>query len=54
MGIAEEADLTGRAFYEAWLAEENGDFEEAIRGFRSPRDAAASGPPPGERPSGSP
>jgi len=44
MGIAEEADPTGRAFYEAWLAEENGYFEEAIRRFRSPRAARRAGP----------
>lgn len=43
--IAQEADPTGRAFYEAWLAEEKGDFDEAVRGFRSLRDAA----PPGTR-----
>jgi hypothetical protein len=43
--ITQETDPAGRAFYQAWLAEEKGDFEGAIRGFRSLRDAA----PPGTR-----
>jgi len=41
--ITEETDPGGRAFYQAWLAEEKGDLEEAIRGFRSLRDAAPPG-----------
>ncbi len=41
--VAQETDATGRAFFEAWLAEEKGDLEAAIRGFRSLRDAAPPG-----------
>jgi len=43
--ITQEAEPAGRAFYQAWLAEEKGDLDDAIRGFRSLRDAA----PPGTR-----
>ena len=38
--IDRETDPTERTFYRAWLAEETGNLEEAIRGFRSLRDAA--------------
>ena len=41
--ITQEADPSGRAFYEAWLAEEKGDLERAIRGFRTLRDAVPPG-----------
>jgi len=41
--ITQETDPAERAFYQAWLAEEKGDLEEAIRGFRSLRDAAPPG-----------
>lgn len=41
--ITQEADPGRRAFFEAWLAEENGDLETAIRGFRSLRDGAPPG-----------
>lgn len=41
--ITQESDPAGRAFYEAWLAEEKGDLDAAIRGFRSLRDAAPRG-----------
>lgn len=41
--ITQETDPAGRAFYEAWLAEEKGDLARAIRGFRSLRDAAPPG-----------
>ena len=41
--IARETDALERAFYQAWLAEEKGDPEEAIRGFQSLRDDARSG-----------
>jgi tetratricopeptide (TPR) repeat protein len=43
--ITQETESAGQAFYQAWLAEEKGDLEAAIRGFRSLRDAA----PPGTR-----
>ena len=36
--ITQEADPTSHAFYQAWLAEEKGDLERAIRGFQSLRD----------------
>lgn len=36
--IARETDALERAFYQAWLAEERGELEEAIRGFQSLRD----------------
>ena len=41
--ITRETDAAERAFYQAWLAEEKGDLEEAIRGFRSLRDATPPG-----------
>jgi hypothetical protein len=41
--IARETDALERAFYRAWLAEEKGDLEEAIRGFQSLRDDAGAG-----------
>lgn len=41
--ITQETDPSGRAFYEAWLAEEKGDLERAIRGFRTLRDAVPPG-----------
>jgi len=41
--IARETDALERAFYQAWLAEEKGDPEEAIRGFQLLRDDARSG-----------
>ncbi len=41
--IGQETDPAGRAFYQAWLAEERGDLDSAIRGFRSVRDAAPRG-----------
>lgn len=41
--IAQEADPGHGAFYQAWLAEETGDFEGAIQGFRSARDGAQPG-----------
>jgi len=41
--ITQETDPAGRAFYEAWLAEEKGDLDSAIHGFRSLRDAAPPG-----------
>ena len=41
--ISREAQPAEHAFYQAWLAEEKGDLEGAIRGFRSLRDAAPPG-----------
>jgi hypothetical protein len=41
--VGAETDSTSRAFYQAWLAEEKGDIDEAIRGFQSLRDAARPG-----------
>ena len=41
--IAQEADPTDRTFYLAWLAEEKGDLNGAIRGFGSLRDGATPG-----------
>jgi tetratricopeptide (TPR) repeat protein len=41
--ITQETEPTGKAFYQAWLAEEKGDLEGAIRGFRSLRDAVQPG-----------
>jgi tetratricopeptide (TPR) repeat protein len=41
--ITKETDPAGRAFYQAWLAEEKGDLKDAIQGFRSLRDAAPPG-----------
>lgn len=41
--IGQETEAAGQAFYQAWLAEEKGDLEGAIRGFRSLRDAASPG-----------
>lgn len=41
--ITQEADTADRAFFEAWLAEEKGDLDAAIRGFRSLRDGAPPG-----------
>ena len=41
--ITQETEPTGQAFYQAWLAEEKGDLDNAIRGFRSLRDAAPPG-----------
>lgn len=41
--IARETDALERAFYQAWLAEETGDLEGAIRGFQSVRDDARAG-----------
>lgn len=41
--IAQETEPAGQAFYQAWLAEEKGDLDGAIRGFRSLRDAASPG-----------
>jgi hypothetical protein len=41
--VAREADALERAFYQAWLAEENGDLEGAIRGFQSLRDDGGAG-----------
>jgi tetratricopeptide (TPR) repeat protein len=41
--IRGETDPAGRAFFEAWLAEESGDLDGAIRGFRSVRDGASPG-----------
>lgn len=43
--IAQETEPAGKAFYQAWLAEEMGDLEGAIRGFRSLRDAVEPGTP---------
>jgi hypothetical protein len=43
--ITQETESAGRGFYQAWLAEEKGDLDDAIRRFRSLRDAA----PPGTR-----
>ena len=41
--IGRETGPAGRAFFQAWLAEESGDLDGAIRGFRSVRDAAPPG-----------
>jgi tetratricopeptide (TPR) repeat protein len=41
--IAAEPDLLSREFYQAWLAEEKGDFTEAIRGFESLQAKARPG-----------
>ena len=41
--VSHETEPTFRTFYQAWLAEEKGDLSEAIRGFRSLRDAARPG-----------
>jgi predicted Zn-dependent protease len=41
--IARETEPAGKAFYQAWLAEEKGDLAEAIRGFQSLRDRAQPG-----------
>lgn len=41
--ITQETDAAGRAFFEAWLAEEKGDLDAAIRGFQLLRDASSPG-----------
>jgi hypothetical protein len=41
--VTQEIAGAEREFFRAWLAEERGDFDEAIRGFRSLRDGAAPG-----------
>jgi tetratricopeptide (TPR) repeat protein len=41
--IAAQPDLLSREFYQAWLAEEKGDFAEAIRGFESVQARAQPG-----------
>lgn len=41
--LTRETEPAELAFYQAWLAEERGDFDEAIRGFRSLRDTALPG-----------
>jgi hypothetical protein len=41
--VARETESAGKAFYQAWLAEEKGDLGGAIRGFRSLRDGAQPG-----------
>lgn len=38
-----ETDPQARAFYQAWLAEEKGDLNGAIRGFQALRDEAQPG-----------
>ncbi len=43
--IAAETDPGWRAFYQAWLAEEKGDLDDAIRGFSALRDKAPLGTP---------
>jgi len=41
--ITQETEPTSHAFYQAWLAEEKGDLERAIRGFQSLRDGSPDG-----------
>lgn len=41
--IEHEADPLERRFYQAWLAEEKGDFDGAIRGFQALRDETQPG-----------
>ncbi len=41
--VAQESDPGQRTFYQAWLAEEKGDLEGAIQGFRAARDGAQPG-----------
>ena len=41
--MAQETEPTSHAFYQAWLAEEKGDLEGAIRGFQSLRDGTPGG-----------
>jgi hypothetical protein len=43
--IAAETDPGWRAFYQAWLAEEKGDLDDAIRGFSVLREKAPLGTP---------
>ena len=41
--VSVETDPTSRAFYQAWLAEEKGDLDQAIQGFQLLRDEARPG-----------
>ncbi|RPI07333.1 MAG: hypothetical protein EHM71_10845 [Zetaproteobacteria bacterium] len=41
--VTQEIEGADRDFFRAWLAEEKGDLDEAIRGFQSVRDGAAPG-----------
>jgi hypothetical protein len=41
--VSVETEATSRAFYQAWLLEEQGDLGEAIRRFQSLRDEARPG-----------
>jgi tetratricopeptide (TPR) repeat protein len=41
--VTQEIEGADRDFFRAWLAEEKGDLDEAIRGFQSLRDGAAPG-----------
>ena len=38
-----ETEPTTQAFYQAWLAEEKGDLNKAIQGFKTLRDGAPPG-----------
>jgi len=41
--VTQETEPAGQAFFQAWLAEEKGDLDGAIRGFQSLRDGATPG-----------
>jgi predicted Zn-dependent protease len=41
--VSHETDPTYKSFYQAWLAEEKGDLNDAIRSFQLLRDAATPG-----------
>ncbi len=41
--VTQEVEPADLAFYQAWLAEEKGDLDGAIRGFQSLRDGATPG-----------
>jgi hypothetical protein len=41
--VTQESEPAGETFYQAWLAEEKGDLDGAIRGFQSLRDGATPG-----------
>jgi tetratricopeptide (TPR) repeat protein len=43
--IAQEAEPHSQAFYRAWLAEERGDLDGAIRGFRSLQEGVSPDSP---------